>query len=583
MASKKQGGENKRLNYGITSQLDADHFRGYSDAELLPALDAAKGGDAAPLGELLCSRIEDAGAKVQDFHIVVHDSDVYTLDDALANSSVKVGDAKPPHFHAVGHAPSEKDSLTISAIADAVGMAEQAVVLPQTRGRYAHENMLAYMCHSNAPKKHQYAPERVATVRGFDFHELWDEKHAKWEASGKKQQAKTLATDGYDILMARVRDGMYATETEIKEDPAMADVWVSLRERDRREIRGTLEAVASVHVARMARAINDNLASKTVIWASGRHGGDGKTNMFMGLFKALHHKRGWHFDTLTCGRDPFGDYHGAEMVLLDDLRPTSDIAPEDLLLALDNYHASPAGARYHNQPTFPAYVVCITSMYTPVEFWRLYVKEKAQQCTNEQYDQLMRRITIWSDFVDIGEEFPDLKDDACPYNVKVYTSRRVEGTAKPVREIAGANSWGDYGDAMCKREFVRAAPDDFNAPNPIATPPGVAGFIGGVLYGRSLWREEVPDLPVNDLERACLEAAYQEYQAPIKKGEFHALPDPSKPQFIDESIIDFGHRAGSLGTHTTEHPTPLWWLPSAEPVDPGTLDIECEIVEEVEA
>lgn len=566
--TKRTGGADKRPLYGITSQLDAEHFRGYTAAELLPALNAAKGGDAAPLGELLCSRIEGAGAKVQDFHIVVHDCDVYTLDDVLINSTIKVGDTKPPHFHAVSKAPCRDDSLTISAIADAVGMAEQAVVLPQRRGRYAHENMLAYMCHSNAPEKHQYAPERVATVRGFDFKTLWEAKHEKWEANGRSTKGKKTAQDYFPLMLDRIRIGKYCTVCDIEADPMMKELYLNLTAKQTSEVTSAFKRAEEMRYASAARLIREHKFVKGVIYISGPNGGDGKTALAMALADALADQYGWNYDVLTDCEHLFDDYHGSEIAIFDELRPHKKITPQVLLTALDNNHASPQGKRYHNIASFAPRVIIITSIYSPYQLW----DETLKLCNiDDKAGQFIRRIGKWATVKDAGF--------VTPYNIEICSPEKFSYEQEITFPKLGDNA--ERGHFTSNYGFCMDAVTGVEVP--LYSPIGALTVFNEHIRTRSAMRDEWPELPMDEQERMLYDALRREYDPAIAAGKLPELLPLSLPGVVDASVADFGHDGTALpGTNPAKQYTPLHCT-LGTPVDPGTLDIECEIVEEVEA
>lgn len=527
---KPRGGADKQTCYMLQSQLDREHFHGYDDAELLSALDAAAVGNAAPLGELLCSRIEAAGGAVKDCHFVVHNADTYSADDvfqmATDGIAVQEGEAKPPHFHGICRAPSKKDSLTISAIAEAIGMAPECVQKAGTKGRYAYENMAAYLTHANAPAKHQYSPDAVANVRGMDYRAMWDAKHAKWEASGAATKAKHDIDEYMPILMQRVRSGYYYSRDEIAADPTMRDIYVNLSPSQNRALQTALDNTEDVRYADAARLIREKKVAKTVIWISGRNGGDGKTNLAVTLAEGFHTVYMWHYEMLTDSTQYLcEDYHGSEIVIFDDLKPNDKITTQALLSAFDNYRVGAQHKRYHNAEAFAPRVCIVTSIYTPEEFWTETLRLSNSDGWRDKYDQFFRRMTRWAEVRDAGFQIP--------YNVKMYQPVRLDWPAA----VDGApydNAHG--GKPMTNYAFVMDGASGLEYP--LYSPQGAALLLAEHIHARSGWRENNPDLPLSTVEQAVLQAAQKEYEYPIKHGELPPLLPESMPYVVDKSVTD---------------------------------------------
>lgn len=88
--------------------------------------------------------------------------------------------------------------------------------------------------------------------------------------------------------------------------------------------------------------------------------------------------------------NPMDDWHGHEIVLLDDLRATSMTAT-DWLRLLDPYQAANLSARYENKMGVAPRVIIINAYSPPLDFFR-YVRAAG----DEAMDQFIRRLAmIW--------------------------------------------------------------------------------------------------------------------------------------------------------------------------------------------
>jgi hypothetical protein len=93
-------------------------------------------------------------------------------------------------------------------------------------------------------------------------------------------------------------------------------------------------------------------------------------------------KLGKSYCVSSASNDPFQDYFGQDILILDDLRDV-DISYTDLLKALDKHTKSTVKSRYHNK-CFLGDMIIITSC-VPLEDW--YFNHKS-----EEKRQLKRRI-----------------------------------------------------------------------------------------------------------------------------------------------------------------------------------------------
>ena len=91
----------------------------------------------------------------------------------------------------------------------------------------------------------------------------------------------------------------------------------------------------------------------------------------------------------STGGDPFGEYHGEDIVVLDDLRPEKPFSFESLLKIIDPYNVCAVQSRYHNK-----YLTCkqiiVTSPMSPEQ----YAAQSYLQ--GENAAQLYRRLSeVW--------------------------------------------------------------------------------------------------------------------------------------------------------------------------------------------
>lgn len=142
---------------------------------------------------------------------VIHDKDVWDVEDVAKNPRAKVGEKKPAHFHAVEH---RKSAASIGAVARAWGVPPNFVIVK--RGHSAFEACCQYLTHEHknaqAAGKHLYSDDEVH-VYGFDFRADIDALAMAQKKGGKKK-----LTNAKKLLLRIQEEGL--TPRQAKElDP----------------------------------------------------------------------------------------------------------------------------------------------------------------------------------------------------------------------------------------------------------------------------------------------------------------------------------------------------------------------------
>ncbi|MCG2483645.1 hypothetical protein K4P02_11940, partial [Staphylococcus epidermidis] len=124
-----------------------------------------------------------------------------------------------------------------------------------------------------------------------------------------------------------------------------------------------------------------------VVWIYGDYSGVGKTAYAKQKAEELKIAYGYSSYMTSANNDPFQEYKGEEVVIIDDIKP-NDIELSDLLRLLDPYNATSVRSRYSNKYV-SADVIFVTSMYSPEQFFI----ESSIDFDKEPIDQLLRRIS----------------------------------------------------------------------------------------------------------------------------------------------------------------------------------------------
>lgn len=143
----------------------------------------------------------------------------------------------------------------------------------------------------------------------------------------------------------------------------------------------------ALNIASKRRAEQKKNVEVPVIWIYGKESGIGKTTYANQKSQKLEQAYNYSTYMTSANNDPFQDYKGEEIIIIDDIKP-NDIDFSDLLRLLDPYNATSVRSRYSNKYV-SADVIFVTSMYSPEEFYL----ESNIDLASEPIDQLLRRIS----------------------------------------------------------------------------------------------------------------------------------------------------------------------------------------------
>ncbi len=371
--------ENNPTSIGVTQYLDREYWTwALNDSNGAALLQQ----DAGAILAYLVQRLEANGGEVVEAYGIIHDKDEREVWSEAQQALVM--EPKPAHLHAVIKFKNRAKSAPIARLADLLGVEPQYVEKPKA-GRYAHDNMLSYLTHAKYADKHQYAPAEVATVRGPDYLGIDAQRREAW-LKGRAHLKKKRVAEDFEDMRDRVLQG------EITRDQIMlTDELFDIYSRHQREIDDALSAYGQRRAYRAAANLRAGAFSTYVVFVHG-DAGIGKTRFATDFITASinaanAHGERWQVYRAATG-NPLDDWHGEEVLLLDDLR-ASAMDANDWLLLLDPYNASPAKARYRNKGEVAPRLIVITATIEPVEFF-YYARQKGN--VDEALDQFIRRL-----------------------------------------------------------------------------------------------------------------------------------------------------------------------------------------------
>ena len=550
MAGKKatkahKGGDHKLGLVSVETQFDAKNFSGWTPAELA-TLKAAELGDIRPFAEVLCGRLEKAGAEVDSCYAISHGKDRYTVEDFLKNPACAPGVAKTLHGHIVAHCPSREEGLTLENAAKAIGIAPNMVEKPK-QGRYSFDDELAYHIHAKDPEKYQYLPSEVVTVRGPDYEEIAAYRHDAWARGAAIKARKKLSQD-IDWLVERCRRGELTMEN-ICLSNELFDVY-SLSAKNQSEVEKALSAAESRKMVLAARALKAHEFSTSILFVEGPSG-SGKSAFVRALVCFLEDAYHWTCDSLAAGNS-LDDYHGGEIMLMDDVRGGA-MSAEDWLRLLNPFDAQPGSARYKNKPALAPRVIIITSTKSVLQFF-YFAKGIGGGDRSEAIDQFFRRI-LWN--VNVLDPY-----DFGYYNFRLLSPRR--GNAYHAYVESGRDNNGST--CYDRLDGLRwSLADDSVIYSPYGAVERLVRSIDETSAKSELGRSGKLDAAASDAQHRVKEA----YAPAAEAGGLPELPGPDEGyvdhvsyEFEEAKLHIYPNSANSLAYATILVPRPeRWGLP----------------------
>jgi len=374
----------------IVQMTEPKYFYGWTDEEQ-DAL--AKG--AGAIADVLAAKLQNAGYKVQEIHCIIHDRDKHEVwDDNLNNFVVEL---KARHFHAAVKFALDKETGkvmggTLAQIASAIGVEPQYVEKAE-KGRYAWDNMLSYLIHIKYADKEPYSPDEVysagITVNGVpqykSYLEIYRERKKAWE-DGKAKVSAKQANMNVELLEEKILTG------EVKRSQVLlTDALFNIYARNKRRIDDAFDIYAERKIAKTIQAMENGEFKVSVIYVTGKSH-SGKSIFTEYLVKAIQEdareKFGEDWEVCACAAsNPFDEYRGEEILVMDDLRGIA-MSASDWLKLLDPDRVNVGSARYHNRRV-ACRAIIINSEKDILDYF-FYVRHRGD--VNEAMDQFFRRI-----------------------------------------------------------------------------------------------------------------------------------------------------------------------------------------------
>lgn len=376
--------------FTLVQQLETDYYD-WTDEEKK----AIENKDIATIECIIGQRLYDKGMAVEEMHCIIHDKDVREVwDSAVSNYVIE---QKPDHIHCLVKFAKIDGKLlggTLLQVADALGVEQQYIEKPKT-GRYSYDNCLAYLIHAKDEDKHPYDVSEVVSSGCYKdgkplfrhYADYYNERKKEWEAGRIKKKNDKARVDA-DIL-----EEMILTGQVCRNQILLTDEYYDIYARNKRRCEDALDTYAQHKIAKTVQAMENGEFKLSVLFITGQSG-SGKSMFTDNLVKQIvkdakeQHEEDWTVCSVAAS-NPFDEYNGEEILVMDDLRGMS-LTASDWLKLLDPDRANFGSARYRNK-RMACRVVVINSEKDVLEFF-YYLKNSGGGDRSEAMDQFFRRI-----------------------------------------------------------------------------------------------------------------------------------------------------------------------------------------------
>lgn len=406
----KKSGDNKLQLFMFSLKLDPELYPDWTDGKRV-TLALAKQGDILSFASMLKSKLEGAGMVVAEAYAILHNRDVYTIEDCLENAGMNFvpGAPKDAHVHMIVRATDSKSGLTLAAAARALQIAENFIEKPKT-GRHAYENMLAYLIHIKYEGKTQYLPNEVVTLCGMPYERIWDERHEVW-AQGRASVTRKKLAERVDWLQRECACGRIRREDIMRvvpdgksgTEPGPLYQIYTCSKRARTEIDAALESATELRLATSAEALRNHEFEKVNYYIHGPSRA-GKTQFaesildtvtaFCPLPDAMH----WRYNRLPSGH-PLEQFDGSEVVIINEMR-SSTFDYQAFLTFADQRDCDPVAARYRNRPAGAQRVTLVTTPTPPLQLFNFMRGVGGGMTKYDSLDQAIARLNYVIEVID---------------------------------------------------------------------------------------------------------------------------------------------------------------------------------------
>lgn len=345
-----------------------------------------------------------------------------------------------PHIHGYIEFSNKKD---LNVLALNLGILPQYIE-SSGRGKYGKINSKAYLIHAKDKDKYQYPASDVETFGTFDYETFINQNKEDFEnysATRKREKSE----ESLDLVLAKVQLGEL-TYNDVMEDDNLAFLFGNNQQKFRERFNFYGERQAFLRL----KSLELGEYQLTVLYIQGESE-VGKSTLSREIALQVQSKLneiGLRGDIYSASSaNPFDDYYGEEILVLDDLRE-NNMSPSDWLKLFDPLNSARMSARYQNKRVVPRLI--IMPVYKSPKLFFGEIKE-------EDLNQFLRRINFLLDVT-----YKHGSDENRLYNISEVVKRRgVDFYQKKDGSMAVLNF--KYEDIFCsddKDDFIRKLLED---------------------------------------------------------------------------------------------------------------------------
>lgn len=362
----------------ITQALVKDYWNWDADE-----LDAIVNGDVQAITQIIAARLTNAGMAIEEMYAIKHDKDTQIGWDDIDMKTVV--EYKTNHIHCVVKFMDGKGSI-LQNIAAAVGL-EPQFIEKAGKGKYGYDNLLSYLIHIKYTDKYQYEPGEVFTFKGKPYMLVYELQKELWIKGRSKIQSDKGRAD-IDWLETMILQGEV-----VRSQVILTDEYFEIYSRNKRRCDDAFDTYGERRAYKTMQAMENGEFKTSVLFVTGRSH-SGKSYFTDYLVKSLKESSKAKFGEAwsscsVASSNPFDDYNGEEILVMDDLRGAS-LTASDWLKLLDPDRVNIGGARYRNK-RMACRAIIINSEKDVLEFF-YFLKNSGGGDRSEAMDQFFRRI-----------------------------------------------------------------------------------------------------------------------------------------------------------------------------------------------
>lgn len=311
--------------------------------------------------------LESEKVKLECIALIVHYLDKNDLNEFIF-----------PHVHLYG---KYTDKRTLARIAKVLGIKEQYIEIPKNGNKYFEENQLAYLTHAQQPDKYHYPSHEVETYGTFDYSNFILINAKKFEKQSATVKRKRI-DENLDLTSQQILKGELFLEDILADD----DLFL-LYSNHKLQFKQAFDSYAERLAFKNLKDLTTGKYKLTVMYFQGKSS-LGKSYLARTIAQKV---REYAEENKYKSRiysasssNPFDDYYGEDIILLDDIRPDS-LRKADWLKLLDPINTSRMSARFTNKQVVPR-LILITNTQLPEQFFNIF--------KDEALDQYIRRINF---------------------------------------------------------------------------------------------------------------------------------------------------------------------------------------------